>query len=107
EPERADPEEEQEKKIEETTKASAVELMELVILPGSPLRGRSARDLDLRKRYGITVLAISRQGARIHSRVRHTSLRDGDVLLMQGPSDLITDFASDTGLAPLAPRPLP
>ncbi|HLU19906.1 MAG TPA: SLC13 family permease [Pusillimonas sp.] len=106
EPEQEDPEKEQEKKIEETTKASDVELMELVILPGSPLLGRSARDLDLRKRYGITVLAISRQGARIHSRVRHTSLRDGDVLLMQGPSDLITDFASDTGCAPLAPRPL-
>lgn len=99
-------EEDQEKKIEQSTKASDIELMELVILPGSPLLGRSARDLDLRKRYGITVLAISRQGARIHSRVRHTSLRDGDVLLMQGPGDLISDFASDTGCAPLAPRPL-
>jgi len=106
EEEDGNPEDNQEKKIEQSTKASDIDLMELVILPGSPLLGRSARDLELRKRYGITVLAISRQGARIHSRVRHTSLRDGDVLLMQGPSDLISDFASDTGCAPLAPRPL-
>lgn len=99
-------EDEQSKKIERTAKLADIELVELVILPGSALLGRSATDLDLRKRYGISLLAISRQGSRIHSRVRHTTLRHGDVLLMQGPSDLISDFASDTGCAPLAARPL-
>ncbi|WP_397473819.1 SLC13 family permease [Pusillimonas sp.] len=99
-------EEKQNKKIERSAKLADTELVELVILPGSALLGRSATDLDLRKRYGISLLAISRQGSRIHSRVRHTTLRDGDVLLMQGPSDLISDFASDTGCAPLAARPL-
>ena len=99
-------EEEQDKKIERSAKLDDTELMELVILPGSVLLGRSASDIDLRKRYGINLLAISRQGSRIRSRVRHTALRDGDVLLMQGVSDLVSEFASDTGCAPLATRAL-
>jgi len=99
-------EEEQSKKIERSAKLDDAELIELVILPGSGLLGRSASDLDLRKRYGINLLAISRQGSRIHSRVRHTALRDGDVLLMQGAGELVSEFASDTGCAPLAPRSL-
>ncbi|NYT68653.1 SLC13 family permease [Pusillimonas noertemannii] len=99
-------EEEQSKKIERSAKLDDAELIELVILPGSSLLGRSASDLDLRKRYGINLLAISRQGSRIHSRVRHTALRDGDVLLMQGAGELVSEFASDTGCAPLAPRSL-
>lgn len=98
--------EEQEKKIERSIQLDDVELMELVVLPGSSLLGRSATDLDLRERYGINLLAISRQGSRIHSRVRHTALRHGDVLLMQGPGDLISEFASNAGCAPLATRAL-
>src|SRR5690606_10499156 len=99
-------EEEQKRKIELSAKLNDAELVELVILPGSALLGRSASDLDLRKRYGINLLAISRQGSRIRSRVRHTSLRDGDVMLMQGVGDLVSEFAADTGCAPLAPRAL-
>lgn len=96
----------QKKKIERAIELDDNELVELVILPGSGLLGRSASDIDLRERYGINLLAISRQGARIRSRVRHTTLRHGDVLLMQGPSDLISEFASNAGCAPLAARPL-
>lgn len=99
-------EEEQKKKIKRSAQLDEAELVELVILPGSGLLGRSASDIDLRERYGINLLAISRQGARIRSRVRHTALRDGDVLLMQGSSDLISEFASNAGCAPLANRPL-
>jgi len=95
-----------EKKIERSIQLGDEELMELVILPGSGLLGRTAGDLDLRERYGINLLAISRQGSRIRSRVRHTALRHGDVLLMQGSGDLISEFASNAGCAPLATRSL-
>ncbi|TEA80035.1 SLC13 family permease [Allopusillimonas ginsengisoli] len=95
-----------EKKIERSIQLDDEELMELVILPGSDLLGRTAGDLDLRERYGINLLAISRQGSRIRSRVRHTALRHGDVLLMQGSGDLISEFASNAGCAPLATRSL-
>ncbi|MBV6271715.1 SLC13 family permease [Alcaligenaceae bacterium CGII-47] len=97
---------EQDKKIERSIQLDEVELIELVVLPGSSLLGRSASDLNLRERFGINLLAISRQGSRIQSRVRHTALRLGDVLLMQGPSDLIAEFAANAGCAPLATRSL-
>lgn len=81
-------------------------LVELVVLPGSGLAERTAQQVNIRKRFGVNLLAISRQGSRIQSRVRNTALRQGDVLLMHGPPDLISEFASITGCAPLAERAL-
>ncbi len=93
-----------EKKSERPTALEDFELVEIVVLPGSNLSGRTARNINMRQRFGVNLLAISRQGARIQSRVRSTMLRYGDVLLMQGPNDLITEFASSSGCAPLAAR---
>lgn len=95
-----------EKNGDRTPEFDESELVELVILPSSGLSGRSARQVNIRKRFGINLLAISRQGSRIHSRVRNTTLRHGDVLLMQGPTDLISEFAANAGCAPLAARSL-
>jgi di/tricarboxylate transporter len=83
-----------------------VALTEFVILPGSPLAGRSAQDLKLRTRHGLNLLAVSRQGERSHARLRTMILRAGDVLLMQGAPERLADFATSFGAAPLAERPL-
>lgn len=88
------------------SKLDESELVELVVLPGSGLSGRTARHVGIRTRFGINMLAISRQGSRIQSRVRNTRLLHGDVLLMQGSADLIAEFAATTGCVPLASRPL-
>ena len=87
-------------------KVSDVELVELVVLPGSPLAGRSARDILLRTRYGINLLAISREGHRSMKRLRSLALQSGDLLLMQGPVESINEFASDNACVPLAQREL-
>lgn len=81
-------------------------LMELVVMPGSPLAGRSARDLLLRTRYGVNLLALSREGERAKKRLRSIALRSGDLLLMQGPPESISEFASDHRCVPLAHREL-
>lgn len=81
-------------------------LMELTVLPGSSLVGRSASDLLLRTRYGLNLLALSRQGQRVMKRLRSVSLKSGDLLLLQGPPEAITEFASDNGCVPLAQREL-
>ena len=83
-----------------------VELVELVVLPGSQLAGRSARDILLRTRYGINLLAISREGHRSMKRLRSLALQSGDLLLMQGPVESINEFASDNACVPLAQREL-
>ena len=79
-------------------------LQELAVMPTSPLAGRSASDIRLRTRYGLNLLAISRQGRQTMKRLRSTKLQPGDVLLMQGPPATIAGFGSNFNCVPLAAR---
>jgi di/tricarboxylate transporter len=81
-----------------------IELLELVVMPGSTLIGRSASDLQLRTRFSINLLAISRQGRRSVRRLRSTTFDAGDVLLMQGSADTLAGFSSQFSCVPLAER---
>ena len=89
-----------------TETAGEIVLMELVVLPASMLSGRSASDVLLRTRYGINMLALSRQGDTQRLRLRLLPIKPGDLLLMQGPPDAISEFAADNGCVPLAEREL-
>lgn len=86
--------------------AGEIALAEYAILPGSALAGRTARDLRLRRREGLSLLAVSRSGRRPQARLRTLALKPGDVILLQGPPEALADFAAGHGLAPLAPRAL-
>ncbi len=86
--------------------AAEIVLVELVVLPGPILSGRSASDMSLRTRYGLNLLAVSRQGNRSVERLRSMEWQPGDILLLQGPPGAIAEFASDTGCVPLAARDL-
>ena len=86
--------------------AGEIALVEVVVLPGSVLSGRSASDIGLRSRHGLNLLAVSRQGSRSVQRLRSMALRAGDILLLQGPPGAIGDFAGDSGCVPLAERDL-
>ena len=79
-------------------------LQEMVVQPGADILGRSASDIALRTRFGINLLAISRQGHRSIRRLRWTEVEAGDVLLLQGDPEAIAGFAGEYGCAPLAPR---
>ncbi|KKB82817.1 citrate transporter [Devosia limi DSM 17137] len=81
-------------------------LRELVVLPSSSIVGRSASDLRLRTRYGLNLLAVSREGHRPKSRLRTLTLKSGDLLLMQGPAEIVSEFVNDTGCVPLGEREL-
>jgi len=81
-------------------------LRELAILPGSTIVGRSASDLRLRTRYGLNLLAVSREGRQPQARLRKLKLKSGDLLLMQGPAEMMGEFISDTGCVPLGEREL-
>jgi di/tricarboxylate transporter len=81
-------------------------LMEFAVLPDATIIGRSANDMRLRTRFGINLLAVSRQGRRTISRLRSMSIRSGDVLLLQGAADALGEFGAHFGCVPLAERPL-
>jgi di/tricarboxylate transporter len=76
----------------------------MVALPTAMLIGRSARDMQLRTRFGINLLAISRRGHRSIKRLRSTPIQAGDVLLMQGSIEALSGFAAEFGCVPLATR---
>ncbi|MGE0640844.1 MAG: SLC13 family permease [Thermoanaerobaculia bacterium] len=79
-------------------------VQELVVSLNAAVVGRSAIDLELRARYGINLLALSRQGRRTIKRLRSIAIQSGDLLLVQGPSEAIAAFAAQFGCLPLAER---
>jgi di/tricarboxylate transporter len=91
-------------KEEEQAPSSEILVQEMVALPSAILIGRSARDMQLRTRFGINLLAISRRGHRSIKRLRSTPIQAGDVLLMQGSIEALSGFAAEFGCVPLATR---
>lgn len=59
-----------------------LELTEVVVPPRSSAVGRTLAELELRSRYGITVLALWREGRVIRTDVGRTPLAIGDALLV-------------------------
>jgi di/tricarboxylate transporter len=94
----------EEQKESDKKSSSEVVIQELVVKPNAMLIGRSALTINLRARYSISLLAISREGQRSMQRLRSTRFKAGDVLLMQGTPEAIASFASLFGCLPLAPR---
>ena len=56
-------------------------IAEVVIPPGSKMIGQSIGEARLRKRYGISVLAVNRRGNIIKEGVREQTLQAGDCLV--------------------------
>ena len=73
-----------------------------VLLPaGSTLAGDCLRDLRFRQRYNVTVLALRRGNAVLRERLGRAQLREGDVLLLQGPKDAIRGLQANNDLVVL------
>ncbi|SMB91697.1 SLC13 family permease [Deinococcus hopiensis] len=66
-----------------------VRLVEAVVLPGSPLTGRTLRESRFRERYGVSVLALHRR-ARTVERLGGLRVQVGDVLLLQGSEERLS-----------------
>lgn len=83
-----------------------VVLMELAVRPNALLLGLSVKRIDLRREFGVNLLALSRDGKESMARLHTTPIRSGDVLLVQGTADAILEFANRYGCVPLAERPV-
>lgn len=83
---------------------AGVSLLEAVVPPGASLVGRTVRDLEIRTRYGLNVLAVARQGERIVTRLVDTTFRAGDILLLQGPDARVGRFLREHDCLPLMTR---
>ena len=87
-------------------RADDVTLMEAVVPPRSRIERRSANAVRLRSRYGVNLIAVSRQGTPIRERLRTLVLEAGDVLLLQGDAERLPEVIAAIGCLPLAERRL-
>jgi di/tricarboxylate transporter len=87
-----------------------VGLVEAVLSPRTNLAGRTLRQIDFREKYGLSVLAIWREGRAYRSDLRDMALRFGDALLLYGRRERMRflgeepDFLVLTEAAQEAPR---
>ncbi len=79
---------------------------EAVVSPNSELESRTPSEIDMLARYGINLLAISRQGEHIQERLGNMRLAVGDVLMIQGRSDAVMEGLRRMGGLPLVERDL-
>jgi len=73
-------------------------MVEVLLPSGSSLAGDCLRDLRFRQRYNATVLALRRGNAVLRERLGQAQLREGDVLLLQGPQDAIRGLQANNDL---------
>ncbi|PHQ78826.1 MAG: SLC13 family permease [Coxiella sp. (in: Bacteria)] len=85
-------------------KTSDINLMEAVVPQGSRIEGRSTQSLRIRSRFGINLVAISREGKPFKTRLHHVNLKAGDVVLLQGPRDSLSENIANMGFLPLVER---
>lgn len=85
---------------------SKVGVIEAVTTANSTLIGQSAGGVQLFDQQAVSLLAVSRSGHRMTERLSKTTLQAGDVLLLQGPVDLLPERIRTLGLLPLAERSL-
>ncbi len=74
---------------------SEVRLVEAILLPASPLLGRTLKGVRFRERYGLQVLGINRHGETIRRRLSQVRLRMGDLLLIQGAAASLEALRAD------------
>lgn len=86
--------------------STTTSLAEVVVPQSARIAGRSAMDTRLLYRQGVTLLGISRRGARLRERVRKARIKPGDILLLLGTEDRLPDVIEWLGCLPLAPRGL-
>jgi di/tricarboxylate transporter len=67
-------------------------MAEALVVPGSPLIGKTIREGNFRQRQGLTVLSVRRAEQPMALDFDQTRLQAGDMLLLAGPWDALEGF---------------
>jgi di/tricarboxylate transporter len=86
-----------------TTPDLSVHLTEVVIAPRSPAIGETLKELRFRTKYGLTTVALWREGRSYRTDVGDFPLHAGDALLMVGSPGRVQLLAEEPGFIVLDP----
>jgi di/tricarboxylate transporter len=92
--------------LEQVSTATGL-MVEGVIGPASPLVALSLREINFRKRYNMTVIAIHRKGKNVTREIETVRLRQTDTLLLLGSEDAIDNLRRSEDLILLDRPPVP
>jgi di/tricarboxylate transporter len=81
----------------------AERLVQAVVAPRSDLAGRTLAEVDFRRRYGAIVLGLWRRRGWLGDELSRTSLRPGDVLVVQGDDEALARVGGDPGILMIVP----
>ncbi|WP_089024899.1 SLC13 family permease [Pseudocolwellia agarivorans] len=76
-------------------------LAEIVVIQASGLVGRTLKDANFAYRYGVSVVALHREGKAMkigRQSIGHVTIKTGDVLLVQGEAEQIDGLKGTRGL---------
>jgi di/tricarboxylate transporter len=83
-----------------------VRVIEAVIAQDSALVDRTPAQARLHERFGLSLLAVSREGAHFKKELRAISLRAGDVVIFKADEGAIAEAFADLRILPLSERSL-
>lgn len=89
---------------QEDIKTDEVEIMKAVVMTNSFIIGRTAKSMRIRSRYGINLLGVAREGVRLSKSPDSVRFVVGDILLLQGPPETLSEIITQWGCLPLAGR---
>ena len=90
----------------EHVRSEEVGVIEAVVMAEAPLIGWSPAAIGLRARYGVNLLAIRRNGRRVDERLSRVEITPGDVVVLQGNLERMSETLARLGCLPLADRKL-
>lgn len=90
----------------EHVRSEEVGVVEAVVTAESLLVGWSPSAVSLRGRHGVNLLAIRRSGRRVDERLSRVRFEAGDVVVLQGNLERMSDTLENIGCLPLADRKL-
>lgn len=78
------------------------ELAEILVQPNSHYSGQKLEEAQLRRRFGVQVVAIQRHGMHLRQKLSEHPLRVGDLLLVQGTREGLERVGAEEGLVLLS-----
>ncbi|OWY25298.1 potassium transporter TrkA [Sphingobacteriales bacterium UPWRP_1] len=75
-----------------------VKLAELLVMAHSELVNSTLKEVDFRRKYHLSVLAIHRKNYNFNEKIGHVQIKTGDVLLVQGKKDDIAMVRKNSDL---------
>jgi di/tricarboxylate transporter len=85
--------------LEEALQSPEIRLAEILITTQSNLIRHTIREIDFQRRFGLAVLAVSRQGETVRTQIGDIKLKLGDLLLVQGSQERLNYLRTNQHLA--------